>query len=189
MLTMGIYPPDLNIEEKAVFLHKVGPYTLIRGVLFKLLPNQKLHCCLKMREATQAIAALHTESSGGHYAVNTIVKKIKEAGYCWPTMHRNTYKYIQSCDPCQRVGKPTATSKWLLTPILPLAPFEKWGIDFIGPISPAAKNSQSRYIILATDYLTKWVEAKHTRRNNAATTATITHLMRPVCTTNCGQEF
>ena len=31
-------------------------------------------------------------------------------------------------------------------------PFEKWEIDFIGPISPAVHNSQAKYIIVATDY-------------------------------------
>ena len=32
--------------------------------------------------------------------------------------------------------------------------FAKWGIDFVGPIKPASRHTQ------ATDYLTKWVEAK-----------------------------
>lgn len=45
-----VFPPGLSVEEKIVFLHKVGPYTIIKGVLFKILPNQKLHCCLKTRE-------------------------------------------------------------------------------------------------------------------------------------------
>lgn len=118
-----------------------------------------------------SLSAMHIEQSGGHFAVNTTVKKIKDAGYWWPTMHQDTYQFIKSCDPCQRVGKPTASSKWPLTPIMPLAPFEKWGIDFIGPISPAARFSRSRYIILATDYATKWVEAKHTCLNNEAIAA------------------
>lgn len=85
-------------------------------------------------------------------------------------MHKDL-GFIKACDPCQRVGKPTASSKWPLTPILPLAPFEKWGIDFIGPISPAARQSRSKYIILATDYATKWVEAKATRKNDAQVAA------------------
>ena len=50
-------------------------------------------------------------------------------------------------------------------------PFEKWGIDFIGPISPAVINSQARYIIVATDYFTTWVEVRATCRANAQSTA------------------
>lgn len=172
MLTNGIFPPNLSPEQKAVFLHKIGPYTLRTGILYRLGPDQQLKRCLETKEIPRVIAAIHEEQLGGHYAVNITVKKIRDAGYWWPSMHRDTYKYIQGCDPCQRMGKPTASSHWPLTPILPLAPFEKWGIDFIGPISPVAQCTQNCYIILATDYATKWVEAKATKKNDAANAAT-----------------
>ena len=50
-------------------------------------------------------------------------------------------------------------------------PFEKWGIDFVGPISPTAINNQARYIIVATDYFTKWAEARATCKADARSTA------------------
>jgi len=37
-------------------------------------------------------------------------------------------------------------------------PFEKWGMDFVGPINPPSK--QKQYIIVCTDYLMKWAETK-----------------------------
>ncbi|MCO5581406.1 hypothetical protein L7F22_035290 [Adiantum nelumboides] len=49
--------------------------------------------------------------------------------------------------------------------------FAKWGIDFVGPIAPSAYKTHAQYIIVATDYLTKWVEAKATARNEAKTIA------------------
>ena len=54
---------------------------------------------------------------------------------------------------------------------MPVAPFEKWGIDFIGPINPVTARKR-RYIILATDYATRWVEARATVKNDAAAAAT-----------------
>ncbi|XP_070015080.1 uncharacterized protein [Nicotiana sylvestris] len=36
-------------------------------------------------------------------------------------------------------------------------PFTAWGIDIIGPIEPTASNRQ-RFILVAIDYFTKWVE-------------------------------
>lgn len=44
-------------------------------------------------------------------------------------------------------------------------------IDFVGPIKPPAKSTHAQHIIVATDSLTKWVEAKATVRNDARTTA------------------
>ena len=49
--------------------------------------------------------------------------------------------------------------------------FAKWGIDFVGPIYPEAVHTHTEYIIVATDYVTKWVEAKATIKNDAWTAA------------------
>ena len=37
-------------------------------------------------------------------------------------------------------------------------PFEKWAIDFIGPINPTSLSKNN--ILVCTDFVTKWVEAK-----------------------------
>ena len=43
-------------------------------------------------------------------------------------------------------------------PQITLQAFDKWAIDFVGPISPPGKRTGARYIITATNYL-RWVEA------------------------------
>lgn len=40
-----------------------------------------------------------------------------------------------------------------------LRPFEKWVVDFFGPIALVARHSKAWYIITTTDYLTRWAEA------------------------------
>jgi hypothetical protein len=51
---------------------------------------------------------------------------------------------------CQRVGKPSRHDEIPLAPQLTLQAFEKWDIDFVGPINPLGKHTGARYIIIAT---------------------------------------
>eukprot|EP00253_Pinus_taeda_P007264 PITA_07264 len=55
------------------------------------------------------------------------------------------------------MGKPTP-SEMRLQPQVTFEPFEKWGMDFVGLINPPSKKRS--YIIVCTDYLTKWAETK-----------------------------
>ena len=52
-----------------------------------------------------------------------------------------------------------------LTPILVIEVFDCWGIDFMGPFPPS---SGYLYILLAVDYVSKWVEAVPCRTNDNA---------------------
>ena len=45
-------------------------------------------------------------------------------------------------------------------PILPLEPFEKWGLDFLGPFKPTVTQTRNQDIIVAIDYCTEWIEVK-----------------------------
>ncbi len=38
--------------------------------------------------------------------------------------------------------------------------FQKWGLDFIGPIKLASRMSNNQYILVTINYATKWVEAQ-----------------------------
>ena len=46
--------------------------------------------------------------------------------------------------------------------------FDNWGMDFMGPFPSSFSNL---YILLALDYVSKWVEAIPTRTNNARVVA------------------
>jgi hypothetical protein len=50
-----------------------------------------------------------------------------------------------------------------LRPILVEAPFEKWGLDFIGEMNPSS-SGQYKWILTTIDYFTKWIEKIPTRQ-------------------------
>jgi hypothetical protein len=60
---------------------------------------------------------------------------------------------------------------YAIIPLIALAHFEKWGIDFVVPIAPTIRHGQKRYILVATNYATKWAEAIACKNNDAKTIA------------------
>eukprot|EP00253_Pinus_taeda_P007942 PITA_07942 len=51
-----------------------------------------------------------------------------------------------------------------------IEPFEQWALDFVGPINPPSNGK--RYILVCTDYVTKWAEAKAVKRATEDTMVT-----------------
>ncbi|KAJ8899455.1 hypothetical protein K2173_018429 [Erythroxylum novogranatense] len=68
------------------------------------------------------------------------------------------------CDACQRVGKITKKDELPLTNVLEVELFDVWGIDFMGPFPASNRNI---YILVAVDYVSKWVEAIASPTNDA----------------------
>eukprot|EP00253_Pinus_taeda_P004185 PITA_04185 len=137
---------------------KSTPFTWIRGNLFKLGPDQILRICVRDKEVFDILLTCHDGPFGGHIASKRTGFKILEGGYYWPTLHQDVRRYVSQYDRCQWMGKPTPKDEIPLQPQVTLEPFEKWGMDFVGPINP--HSNQKQYIIVCTDYLTKWVETR-----------------------------
>ena len=96
---------------------------------------------------------------------DTTTHKILRAGYYWPTLFKDAHDHVRKCDICQRCGGRQPKSTGPLKPVMITEPFEQWGIDIIGEIKPNYF-LQHKYILMATDYFTRWVEAIPLRKVN-----------------------
>ncbi|KAH9291630.1 hypothetical protein KI387_043188, partial [Taxus chinensis] len=87
--------------------------------------------------STNIMEEAHGGIAGGHYAGDATTCKILLIGLWWETLYKDCKAYCKACDHCQCIGKPGKRDEMPLRPIPSVEPFEKWAIDFVGPISPA----------------------------------------------------
>nr|GEY30019.1 reverse transcriptase domain-containing protein [Tanacetum cinerariifolium] len=110
------------------------------------------------------VKAYHNGPTGRHHGVNLTAKKIFDAGFFWPTVYKDAHEFVKNCDSCQRQGKISQRDEMPQNLIQICEIFDVWGIDFIGPFPSSRGN---KYILVAVDYLSKWVEAKAFPTNDA----------------------
>ncbi|GJT76374.1 reverse transcriptase domain-containing protein [Tanacetum coccineum] len=85
-------------------------------------------------------------------------------GFYWPTIYQDAHELVTRCDTCQRQGKISQKDEMPQNAIQVCEIFDVWGIDFMGPFLSSRGN---KYILVAVDYLSKWVEAKALPTNDA----------------------
>nr|GEV85042.1 reverse transcriptase domain-containing protein [Tanacetum cinerariifolium] len=123
--------------------------------------DQIIRRCVHVQEANDILKACH---EGPHHGANFTAKKLFDASFFWPTIYRDAHNLVKSCDSCQRQGKNSQRDEMPQNVIHVCEIFDVWGIDFMGPFSSSRGN---RYILVAVDYLSKWVEAKALPTNDA----------------------
>eukprot|EP00253_Pinus_taeda_P020293 PITA_20293 len=156
-LKNGYAPPNLSYKNKRAIRLKAKNFTIINDVLFKQNDDSVLLRCLEKQEAQKVLQELHDRPAGGHCGADTTAHKVIHAGYNWPTLFRDAHEYVRKFPSCQTSSGRLKKSAFPLQPVNIEQPFEQWGLDIIGEITPNS-SKQHKYILTAIDYFTKWVE-------------------------------
>jgi hypothetical protein len=123
--------------------------------LFKYYPDQIFWRCIPDNEVS-VIKFCHFEAYRGHFSSRKTIAKILQSGFYWPTMFKDTHAFCKICENCQKLGSISKYHMMPLNPILVIEIFDCWGIDFMGPFPPSFG---FLYILVAVDYVSKWIEA------------------------------
>ncbi|GJU64902.1 reverse transcriptase domain-containing protein [Tanacetum coccineum] len=151
-------------QQKKKFFKDVKHYFWDDPYLFKICVDQVIGRCVYGQEAVDILTACHNGPTGGHHGANYTAKKVFDSDFYWPTNYRDAYDLVTRCDTCQRQGKISQKYEMPQNAIQVCEIFDVWGIDFMQPCPSSRGN---KYILVAVDYLSKWVEAKAIPTNDA----------------------
>lgn len=117
----------------------------------------------------EILQACHDEPSSGHLGFTRTLARIRQR-YYWPRLAQSVKRYVRSCRDCQRRKTPPSKPPGFLQPVdPPKAPFQQVGMDLLGPFPLSSLGN--RWIVVATDYLTRYCETKALPRGTAAEVA------------------
>ncbi|RDX70001.1 Tf2-6, partial [Mucuna pruriens] len=130
------------------------------------IKTDKVICkCIPETEINLVLQFCHSAPGGSHYGATRTARKVLDCGLYWPTIFKDAHQFVSTCDKCQKAGMAmNKRHEMPHQPILFCEVFDVWGIDFMGPFP--ISNGYS-YILLAIDYVSRWVEAIATKTNDA----------------------
>ncbi|KAI5323274.1 hypothetical protein L3X38_032346 [Prunus dulcis] len=134
-------------------------YLMWNEDLVRKSKDEVLLRCLGKTEYMKVMGETHEGICGAHQGGRKMCWLIRRYGYFWPTMLKDCINYSKGCEACQRHGPIQQAPSVPMNPVVKPWPFRGWAMDLIGKIYPAS-SQQHCFIIVATDYFTKWVEAK-----------------------------
>lgn len=127
---------------------KAAKFYIINEYLYwKDLGGVLLNCLLE-KEAKEKIQDFHKGDCGGHLYWNTTTHKILRSSFYWPILFSDIYKKVYTCHECHIFEGRRQLLPLPLKPISIEAPFQQWGLDFIGNINPTS-SGQHRWIMTA----------------------------------------
>jgi hypothetical protein len=139
--------PSRKVSRK--LRYKAIKFVLLDGVLLQ---------CLGQEEAKRMMSEVHDGLCGAHQSAYRMKWVIRKIGCYWLTILEDCFKYYKGCQDCQKFGNIQRVPASALNTIIKPWPFRGWGIDLISQINPPSSKGH-KFVLLATDYFTKWVEA------------------------------
>jgi len=104
----------------------------------------------------EILSNVHDHVAGAHFGVHKTFNKVKRR-YWWKGMFKDVEHWCKSCTECSMRKSPRNSKKAPLLPIPVENAFDRVAVDVLGPFPPSHKGN--RYIVVFSDYLTRWVEA------------------------------
>ena len=171
-LACGVVPQEFSYQQKRKLRTDSRYYIWDDPLLVKRGADMIIRKCVPESEQGKILNDCHASPYGGHFSGERTTHKILQSGFYWPTLFRDCAEWVKLCDRCQKIGNISIRNEMPLKGIMVVQIFDVWGIYFMGPFPQSFGNL---YILLAVDYVSKWVEAVACPRNDTNTVVSFLH--------------
>ncbi|GJZ35775.1 reverse transcriptase domain-containing protein [Tanacetum coccineum] len=159
-----IVPLNWTPEKRRRFFYQVKNYFWDEPYAFKLCSDNVMRRYVAGNEIHEILVHCHSGPTGGHHSASITGRKVYESGFYWPNIFKDANNYVMRCDAFQRSGNISSRSEMPQNNNQVCDVFDIWRLDFMGPFSNSKGN---KYILVAVDYVSKWVEAQALSTNDA----------------------
>jgi transposase InsO family protein len=171
LISTGMIPTTADRDMAELARRIVIHYTLQGTKLIKIdtLNNTKSYrTVIPLHFKNATLKQIH---NAAHLGQKNTYDQLSKSFY-WPGMKQDCYEFVRSCPTCQKRMKKAGRAP--LQPITKIArPFHQVGIDVMGPLSTTPNGK--RYIVLAIDHFTKYIEARALEDADAQSIAVFIH--------------
>jgi hypothetical protein len=129
-LSHGIPPNELPKAQRKWLGVRSQAFTLMSGSLYHKSTDGVWRHVVRKEEQENVLRECHSGVARGHYAREIMARKVWQSGLSWPMVLRDAHLFVKECDLWQRTGQPQELTR-IHQPVLPLQPFQKWGLDFV----------------------------------------------------------
>jgi hypothetical protein len=154
----------LVMRDGVLYIHPVSG--LKKGISFSCSPLLVVPHAL--REVV--LRMVHDGPTGGHLGITKTLARLQRAFY-WVNMRQDVELWCRRCLSCAKRKSPGKKTRANLQQQLSGCPLERIALDYAGPLPET--RSYNRYILVVTDYFTKYSEAYPVPDNKAITTARV----------------
>jgi len=152
------YLKDPSQSALGKLRYKALKYAFLDDELYYQTIDEVLLKCFSANQAKVVLGEVHEGICGTHQSAHKMKWLLLRVGYFWPTMLEGCFRYYKGWQDCQKLEVIQRAPASAMNPIIKPWSFRGWGIDMIGQINTPSSNGH-KFILVATDYFTKWVEA------------------------------
>ena len=160
-------------EKTKAYWAQWGSLTMSNGVLYRMWETPAGDRSIKQlilprTMRSEVLQQLHSSPTAGHLGVNKTPGRVRERFY-WIQCSKDVRTFCKNCDLCSSRRGPTTKRRAPLGQYNVGAPMERLAIDVLGPLPTT--EAGNKYLLIAADYFTKWVEAYPLPNQEATTVA------------------